>query len=448
MIDPSVFSMCRIIQTVILCLVACGPVIANEPISFRNQIAPILLDNCASCHGPKKAEGGYRLDSFVQLQKAGDSGIVPLTVAEGKHSELLRRLVTSSAEERMPAEREPLSAQDIELITRWQAEGSQFDGSDPQMPLFELVPARTYASPPASYRAPVPVTALAVSPDGSQVIASGYHELTVWDAASGKLVKRISNLPERIQSLDWSADQKTLAIAGGSPSHIGEVRLVNWETGQVIAHLGRASDVVQVVRFQPGGSLIATGNSDGTLRWYDLNSHQLVRSVASHADVVNDIAWSPDGKRLASASRDKTAKVFVVESAELVATYSGHGDSVAGICFNDGDKEVTTVGGDKKLHRWQIEEAKNLAKVDLSGSPTRLHRQGANVWVALSTKSLQQLELATSKMVRKLDGHTHWVTSIASHPGSAKLVAGGLDGEVRLWKLGDGTPQGNWISKP
>ncbi len=453
---------------------------ADEPVSFRTQVAPILVENCTSCHGPKKAEGGYRLDSFAQLQKLdkADKPAVkeetPQGTAEVKAEEtrqrtaevkaeetrqrtaelqagpheLLRRITTSDESERMPPEREPLKPEAIALIARWQAEGGKFDGDDPQMPLFELIPAQTYAPPPESYRVALPLTALAFSPDGLQVVASGYHELTVWDATEGKLLRRIANMPERIHSLDWSSDQKTLAVAGGSPSHIGEVRLIDWESGQVIKSFGRASDVVQVVRFQPGGSLIATGNSDGTLRWYDLSDLHLVRSVASHADIVNDIAWSPDGKRLASASRDKTAKVFIIENAELVATYSGHGDTVTGICFNDGDKEVTTVGGDKKLHRWQIEDAKNLAKVDLGGAPTRMLRSGANLWVTLSTKSVQQLELATSKVIRKQEGHNNWVTAAAISSGTGRFASGGLDGEIRMWKSEDGSLVANWLAKP
>ena len=29
-----------------------------EPASFKKDVAPILLNNCLACHGPKKAEGG------------------------------------------------------------------------------------------------------------------------------------------------------------------------------------------------------------------------------------------------------------------------------------------------------------------------------------------------------------------------------------------------------
>ncbi|MGB1814755.1 MAG: c-type cytochrome domain-containing protein [Rubripirellula sp.] len=42
-------------------------------ISFRRDVAPIFLENCVACHDAKKAEGGYRIDTFTELCKPGDS---------------------------------------------------------------------------------------------------------------------------------------------------------------------------------------------------------------------------------------------------------------------------------------------------------------------------------------------------------------------------------------
>jgi len=42
----------------------------QAPVSFRKDVAPILQENCLACHGPKKAEGGYRVDSFERATKA------------------------------------------------------------------------------------------------------------------------------------------------------------------------------------------------------------------------------------------------------------------------------------------------------------------------------------------------------------------------------------------
>ncbi len=46
---------------------------------FFNEVKPLLISRCASCHGPDKAEGGLRLDSREAALKGGDSGpaVVP-----------------------------------------------------------------------------------------------------------------------------------------------------------------------------------------------------------------------------------------------------------------------------------------------------------------------------------------------------------------------------------
>ncbi len=294
---------------------------AAEPVSFVRDIAPVLLDNCVSCHGPKKAEGGYRLDSYVQLARAGDSGESPLPSADvdkkdAALGELLRRITTDDESERMPPERAPLSAQHVALLKQWLVGGHTFDGHDRAAALFEIVPAKKYASPPDVYDLPIPITAMAWNADGSELVTGGYHELLVWNVVSGQLKRRIENMPQRITSIDWNADHSMIAVAGGSPGHIGEVRIASWPSGDVAQHVGRANDVVNAVRYQPAGSFIATGNSDGTLRWYDSANGKLVQSIAGHADYVQDIAWSHDGKRLVSASRDKTVKVFGIERAD------------------------------------------------------------------------------------------------------------------------------------
>ena len=88
----------------------------DTSVSFRSDVAPILLDNCVACHNAKKAEGGYRIDSFTELSKAGDSGIAPLEKSTETTVELLRRLTTEDESERMPAESEALTAAQIKVV--------------------------------------------------------------------------------------------------------------------------------------------------------------------------------------------------------------------------------------------------------------------------------------------------------------------------------------------
>ena len=133
--------------------------IGEAPASFRSDIAPILVDHCLACHGAKKAEGGYRVDSFDELIKPGDSGELPIAAEEGEAGELLRRVTAADASERMPAENDALTADQVTLFQRWIAGGAKFDGPQSSAPLNLVIPPRKYADPPESYSRPVPITA-------------------------------------------------------------------------------------------------------------------------------------------------------------------------------------------------------------------------------------------------------------------------------------------------
>ena len=210
----------------ILSLVSGGICGAADPaaVSFREHIAPVLIQRCLSCHGPKKAEGGYRVDTYEQLLKPGDSGEAPIGSSKEQVSELLRRLTTDDASERMPADDDALSAQQIDAFKRWIDAGAAFDGNKVDQSLVFVVPPARYDDPPRNYGQSIPITAIAYSPDGTSLVVGGYHELTIWNIADMQLVRRVGNLGQRVFALAFSPDGTTLAVGGGEPGRHGETR--------------------------------------------------------------------------------------------------------------------------------------------------------------------------------------------------------------------------------
>ena len=45
-----------------------------KPVSFMQDVAPILVQNCIACHNPKKSESKYVMTTFAQLAKGGQQG--------------------------------------------------------------------------------------------------------------------------------------------------------------------------------------------------------------------------------------------------------------------------------------------------------------------------------------------------------------------------------------
>lgn len=412
---------------------------AAEPVSFRKDIAPILLDNCLACHGPKKAEGGYRVDAFERAVQAGDSETPVVTAKNLDGSELFRRIASSDESERMPLESEQLPADKIELVKRWIEEGAVYDGGDPKAALASVVPPPVHPDPPAAYPNTLPVTALTFSPDGSQLVVAGYHELTVWNPADGKLIKRIKNIGQRTHAVAYSPDGKLLAVCGGAPGRLGETRLFNAESGELVKVLGTTSDVVLDLAFSPQGDRLATAAADGVIRVFEVASGAEQLTMTSHSDWVFAIAWNADGSKLASGSRDKTAKVFDSKTGELLVTFAGHGQAVKGVAFHPEGNEVFSAGTDSKIQRWKIADGAKTADVASFGNEVyKLTTGGGFLFAASADKTVRQFELASHKELRKFEGHTDWVLATAYHHGTQRLATGSYDGEVRIWNSADG----------
>ena len=63
----------------------------TRPVSFREDVKPILEASCVKCHARGQSKGGFSLETREQLLKGGDSGaaVVPGKSAESYLVELV-----------------------------------------------------------------------------------------------------------------------------------------------------------------------------------------------------------------------------------------------------------------------------------------------------------------------------------------------------------------------
>lgn len=408
-----------------------------EPVSFVREIAPILRDKCLTCHGPEKAKGQYRLDSFELLMKSGASKSAPVVAGAPAESHLFALLTATDADDRMPQKDEALPKQQIALVKRWIAEGARFDAPDPKLSLASLAGFVEQPSPPEVYRAPVPVTALAFHPNGKALAVSGYHEITVWDVDEGTLLRRMTNVAERTLDLAFNEEGTLLATASGTPGKLGEAKLFDPKTGKLIRTLVVTPDLMLTVSFDRPGRRLACAGADNTIRVVDVDSGQVRLSIEQHADWVTSVAFSPDGSNIVSCSRDKTARMFDATTGELEATYTGHNDAIFSAAFSADGKFVFSGGRDKKLHVWEAREAKKVSEVSVDGEVSRLVLSTNGVFLAADRFAYQYSAQQKPERVKTFSGHDDVIYSLAVHESSGLLATGSYDGEVRIWNIED-----------
>jgi len=96
------------------------------PIDYNTQVKPILNKRCITCHGGVKRESDFSLlfrkDALAKA-KSGKAAIIPGDV---EHSELVRRINESDPEERMTYKKNPLTKDEIKILTQWIKEGARW----------------------------------------------------------------------------------------------------------------------------------------------------------------------------------------------------------------------------------------------------------------------------------------------------------------------------------
>src|SRR5882724_11353547 len=425
------------------------PDATSTPVSFSKDLAPILSKKCVACHGPEKSKGHFRLDSFDWLMKAGESKSAPVVPSQPEQSELVRRLTAKDEDDRMPQKDDPLPAEHIALIELWIKDGAKFDGADPKAPLITLFPKAPYPDPPAVYRHPVAVTALAFNTDGNELAVGGYHEITIWNPSDGKLLRRIRNVAQRTHSIDYGPGGALLAAAGGSPGQLGEVALFNPTNGALLRVLGTLPDTALTLSFSPDGSRLAVGSADNSIRIYDVATGKEQWVIQQHADWVMSIAWSRDGAHLASASRDRTARIYAATNGDLEISYAAHQGPVLAVAFSEDGQRVCSAGHDKKIHLWDAKEGKAAGEIGgFEDDIFRLVVFDKSIFSCSADKKIRQHGMDKRELVRTFSGHNDWVYSLAIDGKSKRLASGSYDGEVRVWNIEDGRVLIAFIAAP
>ncbi len=121
--------------TLVLCAAIASPAITPSAAAdsdgerfFENEVRPILVEHCGSCHGSDKQFGGLRLDSWQSISTGSDSA--PVVVPHAADESLLIQAVRREGGMEMPPD-ETLDPAHIATLVRWVEIGAPWPDSIP-----------------------------------------------------------------------------------------------------------------------------------------------------------------------------------------------------------------------------------------------------------------------------------------------------------------------------
>ena len=179
--------------------------------------------------------------------------------------------------------------------------------------------------PPIGHKQEGRLAAVAMSPDGELVACAGWTGyqwdrkvcIYIMERSSGRLVHRITGLPNVINHMAWSRDGRYLAAALGGKNGIRVYETNGWSlAGQDRGYQGQCYGVA----FDRTDRLVSSG-WDGYVRLYDASFRRVAKNKAPGGKRPIRVAFSPDGSKVAVGFSDST-RVDVLSGQDLRHLYS------------------------------------------------------------------------------------------------------------------------------
>jgi RNA polymerase sigma factor (sigma-70 family) len=303
---------------------------------------------------------------------------------------------------------------------------------------------------------------VAFSPDGKLLAtatkAAGLvNMILIWDVANRKQARRIDvqDATRRVSAVAFADGGKTLAGVFGQT-----VLLWDATTGREVRRLQGHQAEIEVLTVSPDGKTLATGGRDGTVRLWDLATgrerSQFPRKLALRPDVqhhpmlppvkqrgVLSLAFSPDGKLLALAvGGEKIFRVWDTEANRELPAFAGDAGEVSAVAFLPDGKTLVSGAWNGILHLWDVPGRKEIRQFQGQQSPVlslALSRDGMMLAVG-GYRTVRLWEPSGSRELRPLPGHHEGIMRIEFSP-DGKTVATGVgswDQSVYLWDAATG----------
>jgi WD40 repeat protein len=278
------------------------------------------------------------------------------------------------------------------------------------------------------------ITAVALSPDGKQIISGGNikNSLNLWDAATGKRILSFAGDTDVVYGVACSPDGR-YGLSGGANNTI---KLWDMTTGkEVKAFIGSTTeDLVLAVSFSPDGRHILSGGSDNTLRLWEVGTGREIRTFVGHTGWVSSVAFSPDGRYAISGSWDNTLKLWDVLTGREIRTFAGqHGmDTKSRAVAKDGTPVPPVIQLEADKMAWSMSSfAGRISSVAFSPA-------GRYAVLGSWGKIVTLWDIATGKAIRSLTGHKERINAVAFAPDGAQIISASRDNTIKLWGVATG----------
>ncbi|NEQ95271.1 MAG: AAA family ATPase [Cyanothece sp. SIO2G6] len=201
------------------------------------------------------------------------------------------------------------------------------------------------------------------------------------------------------------------------------------------------------VAIDPTGEWLASGDTNGEIRIWQISTGQLHQTVAGHASWVRSLTFHPTAPYLISASNDHTLKVWDWATGQCLHTLTGHRHWVRHLAMApvaiSGSPILASADAAGVIYWWNRETWDAIGHFAAHEQAVRAIAFLPNGCLLSGSEdsTIKLWNLETGQCLRTFTGHTAAVYSLQVTESGETVISGSADGEIRLWNTATGQCQ-------
>ena len=276
------------------------------------------------------------------------------------------------------------------------------------------------------------------SPDQNNILTWSSSKIEVWNIKQKQLVTNFSE-NSYVRWASFSPDGLRIVTCTVDSG----IKIWDAASGKLQKKLLGHSGVVATVSFSPDGRDIVSASYDKTMRIWDANTGKIKFTISAHTDRVNSAFYSSDGKWIISSSWDKSVKIWESTTGRLYGNYMGSINLISNAMYSgDGQKlAILTDSCVKFCNSGSMEILKSYneghgfrQQVELTTDGKYLITKGAVSYSPIVWNT------STGNIEKTFRGFESWISSLKySADGKYFATSQVSDNTIKIWDVQSST---------